>query len=898
MRVPSWLRRRALDLDEEDFREEIRAHLALAREEKRADGLDDVEARYAALREFGNVARATEAARRVWTPRWLDALRDLTSDIRYGARSLLRKPAFSLAVLGVLALGIGLNTAVFTILKSVALAPLAGVPRAAGLVVLHGENAAGRAVRVSYPDFRHLREQGTALDGLFGTIVMKANLGRGRGARQLWGEFVSGNYFEVLGVRAAVGRTLRADDERGAGQDPVVVISHGLWLREFGGDPAAVGRTIDVNNQPLTIVGVADPAFHGTTVVYDVELFVPVTMGPQLGFTFGSDAGTPDGILNDGRAAMFFPHGYLREGVSREAAAASLEAVWTALAAGRSGSGAAERIRVVSFLRAPNGAPSYVLPTLGVLSAMGLLVLGTACANVAGLVLVRGMSRRGELAMRLALGASRGRIVRLLMVENLLLALPGAALGVALAYRSIPLLVGYAERLAAPLRLHFNTGMDGFVLAFAVLAASGSVLVFGFVPALRSTRLDLIAAIGEDASPRGSTRGRLRHALVVAQLAVSLLLIVGAGLAARSVEAARRADPGFEAAGVAAVDVDLRQNGYDEARGRTFSRTLLEALRSEPGVESASLAAHLPLNMTDTRLDRITIDGYEPGPDEDLALMSNVVSTDYFRTLRIPIAAGREFAETDTPAGAPVAIVNRTLAQRVWGHPDAALGKRIRVGVGPWRTVVGVAGDVKYTRVDAPPRPYFYLPIEQAYRSSIVVHVRRAASGPDAEQLAAATRLHIERLDPDLPVMSARPMVRTLRGALIFMDLMATMLLVFGAAGMALAAMGTYGLVSYAAKQRTHEVGIRMALGASPATIAGEFLIRGVRLGVVGAAIGTAAAFAAAGLLRGVLFGISPTDPVSFGGALLVVLAGVAAATAVPAWSAARTTPVDALRHR
>ncbi|HEV3485795.1 MAG TPA: ABC transporter permease, partial [Vicinamibacterales bacterium] len=447
----SWLKRR-LQLDEEDFDEEIRAHLAIASADKISDGLDPEEARYAALREFGNVTLTTEATRHVWTPSWLDALRDLTSDVRYAVRTLAKNPMFSLAVIAVLTVGIGLNATVFTMLKGFALSPIAGVSGSARLTVMFGETSTGRQVRVSYPDYQYLRDHDRAFTALVGSIPASINLGKGRSARQIWGELVSGNYFQVLGVRAQHGRTLLPSDEAGPGRQPVVVISDGLWRRDFGADPSIVGKTLDINNNRLTVVGVADPSFHGTTVVYDVEVFVPVTIAPQLGFTFGSTQTTPAGILSDRRATVFFPHGYLRPGVTRASAAAQADALWATLSRERPVAEAAERLRVVPFWQTPSGAPSFVLPTLAVLTATALLVLLIACANIAGLVLVRGVSRRGEIALRLALGARRARIVRLLIVENLVLAAPGAVLGVLVARHGIPVFAEYAEWLAAPQR--------------------------------------------------------------------------------------------------------------------------------------------------------------------------------------------------------------------------------------------------------------------------------------------------------------------------------------------------------------------------------------------------------------------------------------------------------------
>jgi macrolide transport system ATP-binding/permease protein len=904
----SWFKRRRLD--EDDFQEEMRTHLALASDARVADGDDPDAARLASLKEFGNLTLTAEAARKVWTPRWIDAVHDLLSDIRYATRALRKNRAFSLTVVGVLTLGIGLNAAVFTMLKGIAFSPIAGVDGAARSQVLFRQTSTGRKLGLSYPDYQYLRDHDRAFSGLFGSTVATLGLGRGRSARQIWGEFVTGNYFDVLGVRAQRGRPLLPSDELAPGRHPVIVLSDGLWRRDFGADPDILGRTVELNNFLLTVVGVADPAFHGTTVVYDVEVFIPVMTAPQLGFTFGSQQTTPSGIMSDRNAAIFVPQGYLRPGTSPANAAAQADALWTPRLRDRPLIEGAERLRVAPFWQSPNGAPLILLPTLGVLSAMGLLVLLIACANIAGVVLVRGLSRRGEIAVRLALGARRVRIVRLLVVENLVLAVPGAIFGALLARAGIPVLVDYAESLAAPQRIFFNVGIDGTVIGFALLIGCASALVFGFVPALQSSRVDLVSIINADASPRGAARGRLRTGLVVAQVAVSLLLLVGAGLAARSVDAARRANPGFDVRHVSAIAINVKQNAYDEARGRVFYRQLLKSARADAGVESATLAEFSPLAFLDSPARRVSIENYEPRRGEDLAFMSNTVGPDYFRTLRIPLLAGREFEDRDDESAPPAAIVNNTLAQRFWGSAANAIGKRIRLaGPGGWRTVVGVAADVKYARIDESPRSYVYTPFLQWYRSGMILHTRgmtsadatgAGSSQPTSadHQLVEQARARVAALDPELPILRATPMADTTRGAMMLFDLMATMLFIFGIAGMALAALGTYGLVSYAVKQSTHEIGIRMALGASGPAVVREFVVRGLRLGVIGAALGIVASLAAARLLGSMLFGISAMDVMSFARALALVLGIVLIASVVPAWRAARTNPLSALRHR
>jgi predicted permease len=620
-----------------------------------------------------------------------------------------------------------------------------------------------------------------------------------------------------------------------------------------------------------------------------------VMMARQLGLTGGLPGARAGDMLSDRSAAVLFPHGYLRQGETLGAATAQLDAAWAALAGERALDEATQRLVAVPFRRSPTGGQAVVLPFLAVLTVMGLLVLLIACANIAGLVLVRGVSRRGEVAVRLALGASRARVVRLLALENLVLAVPGAALGLALSAQTIPQLLAYADWLAAPQRLYLNVQVDWLVIGFTAVIALACAVVFGLAPALQSSRVDLVAVINEDASPRTAGPGRLRAGLVVAQVAVSLLLLVSAGLASRSVDAARRADPGFDVAGVATAEIELAQHGYDDAGGQRFYRALLEEVRRLPGVESATLAEVHPLAFLPTRSRPVVIEGHQARRGEDVALLGNAVGSDYFRTLRIPLAAGRPFDDHDDPGGAPVAMVNRTFADRYFGGADAALGRRLKVGDDEWRTIVGVAADVKYLRLDEGPTPYVYLPVLQAYRSRLVLHARGAGL---AEEMVEPLRARITALDPDLPILSARPLAELTRGATLFLEFAAMVLFVFGAAGLALSAIGTYGQVAYAVRQATHEIGIRMALGASRRSVVRGFLVRGLRLGVAGAALGLLAALAVTGLLRTVLFGVSPTDPAAFAQGLGVVLGAVALATLVPAWRASRTDPLQALRHQ
>jgi predicted permease len=884
-----WMRRRR-PVDH-DLQEEIYSHLAMAAQDRVADGADPETARLAARREFGNVTLATEASQRIWSIGWIEAARDLLQDGRYAVRLLPRSPGFSLIVIAVLALGIGLNAAVFTLFKGLALKPLPGVDGSAGLGVVMAQTSAGRPMPLSYPDYQYLRDHDRAFAGLAGSSMSMFSLGLGNRGERVWGEFVTGSYFQLFGVRARLGRTLLPSDEVAPGKHPVVVISDGLWRRAFGSDPDIVGKTVNLNAYPLTVVGVTDPAFHGAVVSLDVDAFVPLMMVPQLGLF--NQAPKP-GQLYDRKVPLLVVFGRLLPGTTLATASAQAAVLSTRLAADAPLQDYSQRVMVLPIWRSPYGAQTYMLPAVVVLGAMGALLLLIVCANVAGLVLVRGISRRGEIAVRLALGASRARILRLLFIENLVLAVPGAALGLLLAWRALPLLWSGAAG-GAPGRMFLDVSVDRIVIGFAVLSSCASALFFGFIPALRSSRVDLVSVMKDDLSPRGAARGRFRAALVVAQVAVSLLLLVGAGLVARSLDAARRADAGFDPRNVTSLTMDLRPNGYDEARGRAFYQQLLDTVRADDGIDSASLAAIYPMTMVDSVSQKFVVEGYQPRRDEDLIFLFNVVTPDYFRTLRIRLVTGREFDPRDDASAPQVAIVNDTLARRFWGSAPNAIGKRLRLAAGESRTVVGVAGDVKYARINEDPRPFVYLPFLQSYTSNMILHTRGSA-GP--VKLLEQARGHVQTLDPNLPILEAKSLSEQTNAALGVFEMTARTLLIFGVAAMGLAAMGIYGLVSYTVKQSTHEIGIRMALGARRADVIMRFLGRGLRLGTIGAAVGIVASLVVTRLLGTLLYGVSATDAVSFATASVVVLGSVVVATLIPAWRAARTNPMAALRHQ
>ena len=858
----------------------------MAEQDRMADGEDARSARLASLKEFGNVTLTREATRLSWGGAWRSRVGDLSQDFRYAIRTLASSPGYSLVVIAVLALGIGANVSVFSVFNALALKPIPGVEGSAGLGVLVARTEAGRILPLSLPDFRDLREQGRAFAGLAGTSMDGYSLGLGTHGERVFGEMVTGNYFQVLGVQASLGRTLLPSDDVSPGKHPVVVVSDALWRRAFASDPQIVGKTIQVNAYPFTIVGVTEPGFQGSIVSLRMDLFLPVLMQPQLR---GID------LLAARESPLVWGLGRVRPGSSISAAAEEADLISAQLDAGQPARRVVQRATVLPMWSSPYGAQTYMLPAILLLSAMGALLLLIVCANVSNLVLVRGVSRRGEIAIRVSLGASRGRILRWLFVESLVLSLPGAALGM-LASRVISVLLEPTSMASlAPVPVRLNVTTDWTAVVFALVLSCASSVVFGFLPALRSSRVDLAGTMKDDLSPRGGSRGRLRNVLVVSQVAVSLLLLIGAGLVIRSLESARTADVGFDAHNVASVSFDLRPSGYDSTHGRAFYRRLLDTVRAQAGVESVALTSTLPLTLVDGNSVDTVVEGYQPGQGEDMRVLINTVSPDYLDTLRIGLVAGRDFAPSDLPESLPVAIVNETMARQFWGNAAGAVGKRLRLAGGDWRTVIGVARDIKYARVTEDPRPHVYRPLEQNYLPAMTLHVR---SRDSEAALLARLRSTVQSLDPNLPILNARMLSEQTRVALSVFSMAAGVLVVFGVIAMILTALGTYGLVSYAVRQSTHEIGIRIAIGASPVELLRNFLGRGLSLGVIGAVCGLVGSFLVTRLLGGLLYGVSPTDAASFTGAAAVVLTTVLVASFVPAWRASRTDPIAALRHR
>ena len=872
----AWRRRR-----DDDLEEEIASHLAMATRDRIADGDDARSAHFAARREFGNVTQTREATRLSWGGRWIERVLDVLRDVSYALRLIRRSPSYSLVVIAVLAGGITVNLVAFGLFKALALAPLAGVDNSGSLLFVGARTIGGQIWALSYPDYQDIRAR--AYPGLAGSAIRSLILTHGGGSRLMMAELVTGNYFEALNVNAGLGRVLTSSDAATADQQPAVVISDGLWRRAFGADPAVVGTTVRINAHPMTVVGVAASDFRGAVVGVATDLFVPVTMQQPLLGNSWLDERNDRSLL----AFMRPPNGMSRARIEAQALEVS-----TQLAAEYPNASLQHRVDIVSIWRWPFGAQSYMLPAVGVMGAMAALLLVVVCANLANLVLVRSVARRGETAARLTLGASRGRLVRQLVIESLVLAAPGAAIGFVLPRVAEPFL-GAAAANVSSFPLYFNVEADRYTVGFTILLAAVSALLYGLVPAIRLSRLNLGGVLKDGLSPRGSSKSRLRTSLVVGQVAVSLTLLIGTALAVRTLDAAQRADAGFDPRHVTWATFDARAGGHDAASGRQLYLSLLDAVRAQSGVTAASLATFLPLNLIDMMSRDAKPAGYQPRRDEDVGFAANVVSSDYFRTMGIPLVAGREFDGRDDTATDPPLVVNETFARRFFGTAAAAIGRRVETA-GRKATIVGVARDIKYARLDEAPRGYVYTPFSHFYMTSMTLQVRG-----DVDQAATLARIreHAHALDPGMTILTSGVLSDQLRSATSIYETLARVLTMIGVLAAALAALGIYGLVAYSVRQSTHEIGVRAAVGATRGMILRRFLGRGLALAGIGTAIGIMASLALTRLMSNLLFGVAATDAASFAGASLLVLTAALLASLVPPWRGSRVDPVVGLRH-
>lgn len=878
MRWPGWLtrvlpvlrgREARADLDAE-----LRLHLDLETRRQEEGGVSGPEAVRRAHVKLGNRSLIVEDTGAVWRLGWFD---DLRRDVRLAIRLLATQWRFTALAVSILALGIGANTAVFGLANAVLLKPLP-VQDPDRLVRLFGNSYSN----ISYAIYQDYRDRAVTLSGLSAFEVAPVSARIDDGAETLQGRFVSGNYFQVLGVDPAVGRAIQPDDEHESGSAPVAVLSHDYWHRRFAGDPEVVGRPITINGQLFTIVGVGPPAFRGTMVPFALDVWLPFHAP-------GGPAGGPSSVLVIGRLA---------EGVGVAAARAEVTTLHDGL---RRDDPERHPFQTMSLYAASGVHPEIarmVTPFVAALVGLAALVLLVACLNLASLQLAKSTSRGREIGIRLALGAGRGRVVRQLLTEGVLLAAAGTAAGLVIAAwvtRSVSALTFDAP---LPISVVFDMAFDWRVFAFAAGLAVVSVLVFGLSPTMRVSRTNPITAVkGERPMMSPVGRSRSRALLIAGQLGVSVVLLAATGLLLQSWRNLATVDLGFNPDRVVAVQLDLEPRGDDDDQMRRLYRRLTERLSTVPAVRAVSLVDIVPLTFSNQAYPLLPDQQVDP-PREQLGayrVSMNSVTPSYFRTVGIPLLRGRDFSNDDVPGAVRVAVINQTLANRYWPGEDP-LGRRLR----PFGReddaafeVVGVVGDARYTSVGERQTAFAYLSLAQNVTRQFSILVQ---GGGDPVGLIPGVRQAIDQIDPALSVLSAHPLSALTGLTVLPLTAAGSLAGGFGLLVLSLAAIGIYGVLSQIVASRTRELGIRMALGARASAVAGLVLGQSLRWLLGGLAGGLVCAALVTRLIGGLLYGVSPTDPLAFIGAAVTLLAVGVAASLGPVRRAVRTSPMTALR--
>ncbi len=811
-------------------------------------------------------------------------MHSIIKDLQYGLRLLAKRPGFTLVAVITLALGIGANTAIFSLVNTVLLRPLP-VAQPDRLVEVYGtlHNGANYTLQ-SYPNYKDYRDRNQVLSGLMGYRFAAMSLSHEGGSERIWGYLVTGNYFDVLAVPPLLGRGFRPEEDQTPNASPVVVMSYNCWQKRFAADPNIVGKTVMINGHAYTVNGVMPQGFIGTEVAFGPDLFVPMMMAQQI------ESGSSYLEVRD--SDNIFVVGRLKPGVTVPQAQTAFQAITLDLGKEYPKDNEGRGVRLET--------PGLFIPSIrdsvktftAVLMAVVCLVLLLACVNLANLLLARATERRKEIATRLALGASRARLVRQLITESVILSLGGGTLGLLLAFW-INSLVGRIK-LPTDISLVFDLRVDWRVLLFALAVSLVTGIVFSILPALQSSRPELVPALKEEVSMGGFRRSRLRNGLVVAQVAISVVLLVSAGLIVRGLQAARTIHPGFNPQSAVALSFDMGLQGYSEEKGREFQKRVLEQARSAPGVKFAALAAYLPLglNYNDTS---IYIEGQPEVSTSNLPLaIPDYVSPGYFAAMDIPLR-GRDFTEQEEKRESRVAIVNETFARRFYSGQDA-IGKRFNFGgpKDPYWQVIGVVGDGKYNTLGETPQAAFFRPLLRDYSTSVTL-VARATSDP--QTVIAALRKEMHALDSSMPLYNVETLTEHMQLPLFPARMAAIVLGSFGLLALSLATIGIYGVMSYVVAGRSREIGLRMALGARQGSVLGLIVRQGMLLAAIGLAAGLVIALLAARLLTSLLYGVSASDPLTFTGVVLLLFAAASVACFIPARRATKVDPLVALRY-
>lgn len=813
-------------------------------------------------------------------------MRSFLEDLLFGARLLRQNPGFTLIAVVTLALGIGVNTTVFSWIDNVLLRPFPGVAQPDRLALLETHFAGGPAQSqisfIDYLDYRDNLKQASAIAIARHTPL---SLGADGRPRRAWGELVSSNYFDVLGVRPILGRGFTAAESSAQpGASPVVVLSYALWHEMFHNDPGVIGRTLRVNRHELTIVGVAPPGFHGTMAGLDYELWAPINLAPLMGTGSGTLTyrATRDLTLMAAR---------LKPGATVEQLNAEADALSQRLAAAYPRTNRCISTSAVPLSQGASGAQMLLRTPLQILAAAAVLMLLLVCANVANLLLARGLGRQRELAVRLALGARPARIVRQLLTETALLGVGGAVLGCVLAAWMSQSLGALLPPLDVPLRL--NMELDARALSFTVLVTLAATFACGLLPAVMSARGSLREAAGNGARLGGSRQTHaLRGALVVTEVALASIALVGAGLFLRSFRNATQLDPGFDERGVTVSSYYLSASGYTGPEQREFCRQLRARMETVPGVVAVNYSDQVPLSAGPMPVHELKIPGYAARPDEDMHVQRMFVAPGFPALMGIRLLEGRDFTEADEPGKPRVITVNQSFARRYFGN-SPAIGHSVTVENAPM-TVVGVVADSKYNRLTEPATPFFYAPFRQNFAPGLNFNVYIKAAG-NPVGIAEALRRESLALNRDA-VFSTTTLAQATMLSLYPLRVAATLMSVLGLVALALAALGLYGVLSYAVRQRTRELGIRIAVGAAPVQLLRLVLTQGLTLAVTGLAVGLAGAAALARLAGSMLVHIGAHDTAVYGVTALFLITVALLATLAPARRAVRIDPIEALR--
>jgi len=811
-------------------------------------------------------------------------MRSLINDIRYGLRNFVKRPGFTAIAIVTLALGIGANTAIFSLVNTVLLRPLP-VPHPEELTEVYGtfHNGADYTIQ-SYLNYKDYRDRNDVFSGLMAYRFAPMSISHESRNERIWGYLVSGNYFDVLGVQPFLGRYFTPEEDRTPGAYPLAVISYGCWQKRFASDRGIVGRALSLNGRTFTVIGVAPQGFNGTEVAYRPEIFVPMAMAHEV--EPGSN------WLESRDSDNLFAVGRLKPGVTTAQAEKALAAITLQLAKEYPHENEGRGVRLLTpGLFIPDIRNSVISFSSVLMGVVGLVLL-LACVNLANLLLARATERRKELAIRLAMGASRARIVRQLVTESVMLSLAGGLGGVLLAAWINQLVTSI--KLPTDIALIFDLRLDWRVLAFALVVSLATGVIFSLLPALQSSNPELVPALKDDSSLSGFRRSRLRNSLVVVQVAVSLVLLVCAGLVVRSLQVAQKTRPGFTPENAVALSFDLGLQGYTEEKGRAFQRQLIERTQTIPGVRSVALTSTVPLTL-DYSYTSIYVEGQAITSTSELPVaVPNVISPNYFRTMEIPLR-GRDFTERDDQEESRVAIINETFARRFFPGREA-IGRRFNFDGPdkPYWEVIGVAADGKYNSLGEDPKAAFYRPLLRDYSTNATLVARTAG---DSNSALAALRGELLRMDSALPLYNVQTLSEHMNVPLFPFRMAATVLGSFGVLAIVLAAIGIYGVMSYVVASRTREIGVRIAVGAGKRDVLILIIKQGMTLAIIGLGSGLLIAFGVAQLMAKLLFGVSPVDLVTFAGVTLLLGLVAVVACYIPARRAMKVDPLVALRY-